>query len=82
MRIRPEVIAARRRTRSAGRYANAYQITDGTVSACVGGADALDALVWYAMPTPDEFGRFTYDTATDIATLYDMTATPKEAPHV
>lgn len=63
--------------RSRPLYPRAYTVTDGIIEIRVGGDSALDALLWYSMPTPDEAGRFTYDPAIDTATFLDMVAVPR-----
>ena len=50
-------------------FPGVYRITDGIFDCQVGGHDALDALVWYSMPTKREHDLFTYDPDQDVATF-------------
>lgn len=61
------------------RFPRAYTIADKSSSlATVGGTDALDALTWYARPTPEQRELLGFDAATDTAAFNDLRATRTE----
>lgn len=81
LKIQPEYVEKVREAYGGlRRYPGLYRITDGIFQANIGGIDALDALIWYAMPTKADYGKFTYDPEADVARFMDMvsvTAVPK-----